>query len=124
MVKHRRLEKSAAAAVHKIQAQEDKSAASSDSALLAITSVCAAASRLPPASVRHMCCYASADVLMCAKFAAPLTLAQHTDPGQVSRDGLALGPDHQKDTAPGACLRNWLHCTNPGTPNLAFRLHV
>lgn len=39
MVKHRKLEKSAAAAVHKIQAEEDKSAASSDSALLAITSI-------------------------------------------------------------------------------------
>ena len=46
MFKHRQLEKSAAAAVHKIQAQEDKSAASSDSALLAITSVRVLAFRL------------------------------------------------------------------------------
>jgi hypothetical protein len=39
MVKHRQLEKSAAADVAKIQAKADKAAASSDSALLAITSI-------------------------------------------------------------------------------------
>ena len=50
MVKHRKLEKSAAAAVHKIQAEEDKSAASSDSALLAITSV-----RVMTLRLRHTC---------------------------------------------------------------------